>query len=233
MQNENELQDQRFLKIARAYESLHVTIGHLRIDAVQRLEERGIKAKTWLPSEGLIGDIKWASIKPDGEDLYTISIEAGNAFQDTLGRRIGFIDELRSAGQIPPDVATRLITSGDADLEAWTLRMQGQWNWIERIICEIHDDESKDIKTEGPDPMMDIPLAALQMKQAYLELCSWKDSPEPKKRAMRDFYTLCLQEMNKQAAPAAPAAPTPPAPGDMGAAIPQLDPSAAQPVPSM
>lgn len=216
IRNSNELQDQRFLKQARMFEAAHCTVGHLMLDAVQRLEEAGVKATAWLPSEGLIGDIDWEAIRPDGEDLYTIGIEAGNAFTEGLGQRMQFIDELRASGQIPPDVATRLLLSGDPDLEAYNNRMQGQWTWIERIICEIHeaDDKGEVFVEDMPDPMMDLPLAAMQMKMAYLECSAWPDAPANKRKAMRDWYTLCIDMINQTQAPAQAAAPAP-GPGEM------------------
>lgn len=216
IRNSNDLQDQRFLKQARAFEAAHCTVGHLMLDAVQRMEEMGIKPVSWLPSEGLIKDIDWNAIRPDGEDLYTISIEAGNAFTESLGQRMQFIDELRASGQIPQDVATRLILSGDPDLEAYNNRMQGQWTWIERLICEVHDSDDKgDILIETPDPMMDLPLAAMQMRDAYLECSAWPDAPENKRKAMRDWYTLCIDMINQTKAPPAESAPPPDAMGGM------------------
>jgi len=196
IRNSNELQDQRFLKQARMFESLHTVVGHLKVDAVQRLDEMGIKAKVWLPSEGLVRDIDWHAIRPDGEDLYTISIEAGNAMVDNVGQRQQFIDELRASGQIPPEVANRLMFDGNPDLEAYNNRVQGQYNWIERIIGEVHDaGDDEDIQTEPPDPTWDMPLAAMQVKQAYHELSSWPDAPDNKRAALRDLYTLILDAM--------------------------------------
>lgn len=208
MRNENQLQDQRFLKQARMYEEAHPAIGHLVLDAIQRMNDKGIKVQTWLPSEGLIGEIDWKSIRPDGDDLYTIAIDAGNAFVDTVAQRQEHVEELRATGQIPADVALRLRLSTDPDLETYYNRHFGQWNWVERLIYNIHSEKDDvDIQVPTPDPMWDLALASLQIKDAYMECGAWEGCPENKLAALREFYFACIDMINQVQAQT-------PAPGD-------------------
>ena len=210
----NDLQGERFLPKAQAYEQLHVELGKRILDAVEDLGARGIKPKSWLPSNGLVDEIDWANIAYDCRDKYEVTIQAASSLSDGLGARRQFIQDFAAGGLLDPEVARRMLASADPDLEAWSNRDLAQYNWIERIVCEIHDedDPNTEIDVDGPDPLMNLPAAMLQMTEAYLEISSWPGTPENKRRAMRNWILLAANLANK-AASVQPAQPPPPAAG--------------------
>lgn len=211
----NDLQGERFLPKAQNYEQMHVDIGKRMLEAVQDLADAGVKPKSYLPSEGLITEIDWDAIKPGGEDLYEVSIQPGSALTDSLASRMQFISDMQASGLISPETAKRLIASGNPDLESQSNREQAQYNWLERLICEVLDveDDEEDIQIQGPDPLMKLDAALMQMTEAYLEVSSWVDTPENKRSALRNWVLECSRMIEM----ANPPPPPPPAVDPMGA----------------
>jgi hypothetical protein len=219
MRNMDELQGERFLPHARRYEQFHTDIGKRMLEAVQDLAERGVSPTSFLPSEGLIETIDWTAIRPAKEDVYDVEIQPAASGSDSVGSTLQFVEDMRAAGYITPEAASRLITSGNPDVESETSRMNAQYNWIERVICEIHDetDPDADIVVDRPDPLMLLPAAAKQMRDAYLECSSWPNTPENKRRCMRNWVTDCFELINRgtqtaQDPPLSGMQPGPPAP---------------------
>ncbi len=195
LRNMNDLQGERFLPKSRAYEQFFVDVGKRILDAIQDLDAQGITPKSFLPSEGLITEIDWQSIKPSEEDLYEVQVQAGSSIADSLPARLQFVSDLQAGGLLSPEAAKRMLTSGDPDLESMSNREQAQFHWIERLIQEVHDveDADEDIQIEGPDPLMNLPSATMQMTEAYLELSSWPKTPENKRRALRNWILTAVE----------------------------------------
>lgn len=202
LRNMTDLQNQRFLPQARQLEQFYVDVGKLMLRAVIDLDKRGIKPKSFLPSQGFIESIEWQSIEIGEKSLYQVQVQAGSALTDTLGARLQFISELQQSGAIDPETATRLLTSDNPDLEAVSNRKNAQYNWVERIIYSIHDaDPDEDPDVESPDPLMDLPKAVAQMIDAYLECSSWPNTPETKRRAMRTWIQQGVELIQRQSPP--------------------------------
>jgi hypothetical protein len=227
----SDLQGQRFLPVSRNYEQFFVGLGRKKIAAIKRLAAVGVKPKSWLPSNGLIQEIEWADFNPSKEDVYDVQLAAGNAMTESIAYQKQTVLDLLQMGLMPNDVAERLLTSGNPDIEQTTARRQAQYNWIERLIQEVHAerDPEVEIELEPPDPLMAPMPAIQQMTEAYLEMSSYKGTPENKRRAIRNWIVLMVDLLSKQNQPAAP--PPGPAAPPPGPAVPPPGPAAPPPGP--
>ncbi len=205
----NDLQGERFLPKAQNYEQAHVDIGKRILEAVQDLADAGVAPTSYLPSEGLITSIDWNSIKPGEDDLYEVTIQPANSLSDSVAARKQFIADMQASGLITPEVAARMLASDDPDIEGENARKTGQYNWLERIICQVLDvdDDEADIDIEGPDPLMKLDAALMQMTEAYIEVSSWEGTPENKRAALRNWVLECSRMMATANPPAPPAPP--------------------------
>jgi len=221
----NDLQGQVFLNQARAYEQMFVDFGKRIINAVQKLDEQGVRPRSWLPSNGVIQEIDWREFRPDGEDQYEVQLAPSSSLDDSLPGRLQMVSDLQAAGLIDQTVASRMLTSQDPDIEGMTARRQAQYNWIERLICEVHDEKDEDVEIvmQPPDPLMALPQAITQVSEAYFEFSSWRNTPENKRRALRNWILQAVDLLYRQNTPAttsptaaAPASPAP-SPGAVAA----------------
>jgi hypothetical protein len=208
LRNMTDLQDKRFLPQARQLEQYYTDVGKLMLRAVRDLDAKGIKPKSFLPSQGFIESIDWQTIDIGEESLYQVQVQSGSALTDTLGARLQFIADLQASGAIDPDTAARLMMSGNPDFEAVSNRKDAQFNWVERIIFEIHDTpDDEEPEVDSPDPLMNLPRAVNQMIDAYLECSSWPNTPEPKRRAMRTWVQQGIELIQRANPPQQPQAP--------------------------
>jgi hypothetical protein len=207
LRNMTDLQDKRFLPQARQLEQYYTDVGKLMLRAVRDLDAKGIKPKSFLPSQGFIESIDWQTIDIGDDSLYQVKVQSGSALTDTLGARLQFVSELQASGALDPQTAARLMMSGNPDLEGYANRKDAQYNWVERIIFEIHDTPDTDVPdVDSPDPLMDLPRAVSQMIDAYMECSSWPNTPEQKRAAMRTWIQQGI-ELIQRANPPQPQTP--------------------------
>jgi hypothetical protein len=178
------------------------------------------KIASYLPnSGGFLESIDWEEPELDvGEKgLYTVQIQPGSALADTYGAKLQFVQDLLAGGMIDADSAKRLMSQGNPDLEAYSNRDNAQYNWIERLVAECLDAEDGEEDMEPPDPLMNLLDATYQMNRAYIEISSWPDTPESKRRALRNWIGQAIELVQRAKGPAQPPAagpgPTQPAPG--------------------
>jgi hypothetical protein len=125
---------------------------------------------------------------------------------------------------IDAETAKRFMMQGNPDLEAYSNRTNAQYNWIERLITECLDAENGKEDMELPDPLMNLLDATFQMNQAYIEVSSWPNTPETKRRAIRNWITQAIDLVQRAKGPAQP---------PEGAALPGPGPGAPPPAPPM
>jgi hypothetical protein len=216
IRNMTDLQDMHFLPQARMFEQWFVDIGKVILwlveDFISENPDESITA--YLPdSGGFLDSIEWDAIDVGEKSLYTVQIQPGSALADSYGAKLQFVNELLAGGMIDAETAKRFMTQGNPDLEAFSNRSNAQHNWIERILSETLDAEAGKEEMEPPDPYMNLMDALFQVNQAYLEVSSWPNTPESKRRAIRGWMDQCLQLINRAKAPPAGAAPPAPGPG--------------------
>lgn len=224
IRNMTDLQDTLFLPQARMFEQWYIDVGKCMLwlvnDFVKAHPTESITS--YLPdSGGFLDSIDWKEIDVGEKSLYTVQIQPGSALADSYGAKLQFVQDLLSGGMIDAETAKRFMTQGNPDLEAFANRSNGQYNWVERMIAEVLDAEDGEEYMEPPDPLMNLMDAVFQVTQAYIEISSWPNTPESKRRALRNFVTQGIELINRAKAPPEPqpgpsqmgAAPTPPAPG--------------------
>jgi len=220
LRNMSDLQDMVFLPQARMFEQWFVDVGKCMLWLVNDflVENPSESITAYLPdSGGFLDSIDWSAIDVGEKSLYTVQIQPGSALADTYGAKLQFVQDLLAGGMIDADSAKRLMSQGNPDLEAYANRDNAQYNWIERLVAECLDAEDGEEDMEPPDPLMNLLDATYQMNRAYVEISSWPDTPESKRRALRNWITQAIELVQRAKGPAQPpaagAGPTQPAPG--------------------
>ncbi|MBK9496878.1 MAG: hypothetical protein IPO08_20695 [Xanthomonadales bacterium] len=227
IRNMTDLQDMLFLPQARMFEQWFVDVGKVMLwlvnDFIDANPTESITA--YLPdSGGFLDSIDWQAVDVGEKSLYTVQIQPGSALADSYGAKLQFVNELLAGGMIDAETAKRFMMQGNPDLEAYSNRTNAQYNWIERLITECLDAEDGEEDMEPPDPLMNLLDATFQMNQAYIEVSSWPNTPETKRRAIRNWITQAIELVQRAKGPAQPPA---------GAAPPGPGPGAPPPAPPM
>lgn len=217
IRNMTDLQDMLFLPQARMFEQFFVDVGKCMLWLVNDFvkDNPGQSITAYLPdSGGFLDSIEWQAIDVGEKSLYTVQIQPGSALADSYGAKLQFVNELLAGGMIDADTAKRFMMQGNPDLEAYSNRTNAQYNWIERLIAECLDADEGEEDMEPPDPLMNLLDATFQMNQAYIEVSSWPNTPETKRRALRNWITQAIELVQRAKGPAQPpAGAAPPGPG--------------------
>jgi hypothetical protein len=223
----NDMQDERHLARARAYEQFYVTLGRLDLEEAQALADAGIKPSTVIPNEGFLDTIDWGEITLPS-DQFEVTIQASSANEDTVAARRQTIMDLIQMQYLDPAVGEQLLTAPNPDVESLTKRESAQRRYLDKVIARFSrykpkEDDRNDV-FEAPDPLMSLPQAIMQMTDGYMTARE-REAPEDVLKLFRD-YIAYAQEMMKKAQPPPQPAAAPPggAPPMMGSGAPMPGP---------
>jgi hypothetical protein len=224
----NDMQDERHLARARAYEQFYVTVGRLDLEEAQAMADAGINPSTVIPNEGFLDTIDWGEITLPS-DQFEVTIQASSANEDTVAARRQTIMDLIQMQYLDPAVGEQLLTTPNPDVESLTKRESAQRRYLDKVIARFSryrpEKEERGDVFVPPDPLMSLPQAIMQMTDGYMTARE-REAPEQVLALFRDYITFA-QEMIKKAQPAPepqPAAPPAGMPPQMGPGAPMPGP---------
>lgn len=232
IQTMEDVQTQRHIRQARAYEQMFQTIGELDVLCVQDLVDSKVKLSTILPDEGFLDTIDWDELNLK-TDMFEVRIQPSSSTEDSIAAKKQAVTELAQAGYISPDVAKAALMDSNTDLDSLNQYETAQKRYVERIAArfEMFDPE-KDSWGEvfsPPDPLINLPKAIMQMTGCYINMLA-DDAPEANRELVRAWIAQADEkERQKQQKAAPPPGPpqggAPPGPGmPAPAPMPQMGP---------
>ncbi len=230
----NDIQTERFLTQARAFEQLAVDVLRLDLAAAHELAEQGISVIATMPRNGGLDTVDFMKFR-DAVKAGEVTIQPASASDDTLAARKQLITEFAEAGYIKPEVAEELLQSVNVDVEALGKRELAQQRWLEQLIAKFEEfepgkDDSQEV-FEPPDPLMNLELGIMTMTDAYFEFKA-DGAPDANKRLILDWIEQADALIAKRDGAAAPAAGPPgmPPPEAMPPMDPMMDPAMGDPM---
>lgn len=241
----NDMQSERFLPQARAYEQFFVSLGRIALMLAHDMEADGVQVKATFHEDGGADEIDFAQVKLP-EESYIVTLQAASATEDTLAGRRQVVAEMLQRGAISQEQADELLATDNADTEQFSKRRSAQKRYIERLLAkfqewnpgqteadveeelgdeDLDDDESETVGNdqgegsiyEPPDPVLDMPRAIVQMSEGLIEMLA-DGAPERNKALVRRWITDAQAMITPPAPPAMQGAPG--APGGPGGGVP-------------
>jgi hypothetical protein len=201
----NDLQSERFLPKARAYENLFVQLARLDMYAANDIRAKNGKVKVAVGYGEYLDEIVWDDVAPEDAELFTV--QAASSIEDTLAGRRQFISDYAAAGYITPETAERMLATSNPDVESMNKREQAQHRYLERIIARFQKAKPQtwDSAVDGvaPDEYLAKEAAYVQMVDAYLEMLG-DEAPEFNLELVREYLTLLNQMLQPETLPQEP-----------------------------
>jgi hypothetical protein len=210
----NDMQDERHLVRARAYEQLFVELGKLDLQVMQEMVEAGEKPSVTLHNDGLLETIDWTEIGLR-QDQFEVTIQASSATEDTIAARRQTVEDLTRMGYLDPSVSEQVLTAPNPDIEALTKRESAQRRYMDKLIAKFSRYRPKKDKKgdvfRAPDPLFNLVDSVKQMTDGYIVALE-RDAPDDVLQLFRDYIRMAGEMLKPKPAPA----PTQPQPGAGG-----------------
>lgn len=207
----NDLSADRAMSVSRAYESFHMDIAHLTVDALSEDDDTSGREYIAEESRTATSGVRWADVRMD-RDRYVIASQPTSMLARDFAARKQQVAEMVEAGLIEKDQARRLLELPDIDRELDLASAA-------RTVVEKEIDE---MMREGvyiaPDPYHDLAYAVrLASQTVALETRLGTDPDSPGLECVRQYgetaRVMLDAAMPKAPPPAAPMMPDPTAGG--------------------
>ena len=213
----SDIQSERFMLVAQAYENLFLTAARQMIDIARDIEEQGNTYEVISHGDKYIERIKWKDIDLE-EDQYVMQIYPTSLLSSTPAAKLQTIQEMAQTGLLNPTEARALLDY--PDLEAVNQLATAFIDDVDLLIEEMIEKG----RYHPPETFSNLEFAIQRVQSAYLRA---KIDKVPEERlellrrymddAIRVIQTQQMAQQAQQQAMAPEGAPAPaggaPAPG--------------------
>lgn len=221
----NDLETERFMNVAKDYESQYINAAKIMIDLVKEIANESDDFSVKVPGSKFLETINWNDVQLEN-DQYMLQIFPTNALSQEPSQRFQEVQELLQAGFIGREDGMKLLDY--PDLKSFYNAANAGVDDIERQI-ELMVENGE---YQTPEPYQNLQYGIKRMQQAYLQ---YRQDSAPEellelfRRWIEDAKELLAKasvEMQQQEAAAQPqAVPQAPPTSDLLPNVPAVSPS--------
>lgn len=175
----NDLETERFLAIARRYETSFIDAAEIMIDLARDIYKKDKKFEVQVKGRKFIETIKWSEVDME-EDKYMMDIFPTSSLSQTPAGRLQDVQDLIQAGFISQEEGLKLLDF--PDLEGAMNMLNADSNNLEKIINKMMETG----RYISPEPYQNLENAIRKVQQAYL-MFSMEGAPDEKLELLRQY----------------------------------------------
>jgi hypothetical protein len=158
----SDIESERFAMVQKSYEQMVLDATDLIIGLIRQAVEQGDDYSVNVPTKKGVEVIKWSDVKME-DDEYVMKVFPTNFLPNTPAGRLEKVQELVTAGFIPPEEAMELLDFPDTE---------GVTS-LQSIARQQLNEQIADMLDNGtyypPEPFQNLPLGIRKMQAAYLK----------------------------------------------------------------
>lgn len=210
----SDIETERFVIVAQAYEEMHMEIARRIIHYARRLYEDGVSLKVNGVQGKFLRSITWREVDME-QDEFSLQIYPTSLLPTRPEGRLERVTEMINAGMIDKSQGLKYLDVPDVE-DATTLATAALDD--ARMVVDHMLDGGEYVP---PEPFMDLKLAAQVAQSAYLRART-RGAPEAALDKLRSFMADVQALVKLAAPPPPPAAPAAPPAPDAGAPPPAV-----------
>ena len=175
----NDLETERFMSVARAYEKVFIDAAEIMIDMARDLYTADGKFTVKAKDGKFVDTISWSDVDMDA-DKYMMEVFPTSALSSTPAARLADVQDLLAAGFLSKEDALKLLDFPDLDASMNLLNADA--TNLEKVIETMMD------KGEyfPPEPYQNLENAIRKVQQAYL-MYKVQGAPQDKLELLRQY----------------------------------------------
>jgi hypothetical protein len=210
METYSDIETERFLVFARAYEEFCMEIARHFVWHAQEIGKENSKYAVMVKEKGHLDTIPWDDVKID-EGSYILQVFPTSFLAKTPAARLEQVIMLAQGGYIPPGKVPMLLDF--PDLESFFHPQSASYRAVEGIIEDILDKG----EYTPPNEALNLEEAKIMSQMAWID--AWRDGTDKDRLdLLLRFSVACTDKLKELQPPAPPPAPpgmegAPPPPG--------------------